>query len=422
MKTLQILFLILISWSLAAEKTLVTGYELTRFQPDNQITLMESEVEFWQNKLQSDAGNAAYLQRLAAAHSALFDLTGKIGQLKKAETYISQSIKNNKIHPEGALRTMAQLLIKQHRFCEALDYALEAKISGADLRMSQLVLYDIYMELGDKPEAFQYLKKVAATSDFDYLIRRAKWEDSNGNLEGAINYLERALHLAEDSNNQEKMSWIYTNIADFYGHDGQIEKSYAFYNKALQLNPADWYAVKKLAWIAWSYDRNDDTALKLLQDISLFNSSPGITLLKSDILEYQNKTDLASKIREAIMEQVSKPAYGRMYAAFLNDYWLERGDIQKAQIIAEEEVNERPSYESYVMLMNTHYAKGNQAFAKTIAREHIIGITEEPLAMLDVMHVLADSDPEKNKIISELEACDFELGPLQYAKIKKTIS
>ena len=422
MKKIIFLFSIILIAQLSVAASIVEADDLLSYNPQQQISLMESEVEFWQDKLVSDPGNHMYLMKLAGIHDALFKIKGQISDLKQAEQYIRKSVTANHIARAGGYRSLAQNLISQHRFCEALDYAMEAEYIGGDLRKTHMVLFDISMEMGNDHDASWYLNLISNRQDFDFLIRKAKWEDKIGNLEGAIDNLEMAMALAEDSNDLNRRSWIYSNIADFYGHNGEIKKSKSFYEKALKINQADWYSVKKMAWIAWSNDMDDELALTMLRDLKLFNESPSIDLLISDILSYQNKTPASQKIKESISEIVCTSEYGYMYQSFLMEQCLAKGDFAKAKNLAEDEINRRPSVDSYVLLLKYYSAKGDLAAAKNIAYTYILGHTYEPAILLDVQSVLDPKSPEKQEIVDELVDCRFELGPLHYKELVKLVS
>src|SRR5690606_18953473 len=124
-------------------------------------------------------------------------------------------------------------------------------------------------------------------SDFDYLIRLAKWSDHQGNLDAAIIYLEKAKTTAESSNMKGIKQWAYTNLADFYGHAGRIHDSYNHYLKALELDPNDAYAKKGIAWIVYSYEKNPDEALRILNSVMKDYLAPDYYLLKSQIYEFK---------------------------------------------------------------------------------------------------------------------------------------
>ena len=90
---------------------------------------------------------------------------------------------------------------------------------------------------------------------------------------------------AEEANDKALKIWSYTNLADFYGHNGQIEESYNLYLKSLALDNNNAYAKKGIAWIVFSHDKNPKEALRILDIISDEHFSPDYFLLKAEIAE-----------------------------------------------------------------------------------------------------------------------------------------
>ena len=169
----------------------------------------------------------------------------------------------------------------------------KAERNAEKRKATQMMLFDVYMELGNDQSAEAYLEKNKNLNDFDYLIRLAKWSDHKGNLNNAITYFEMAKRIAESVNNENQLQWIYSNLGDVYGHANRLHDSYAHYLKALKLNPEDTYSLKGIAWIIYSHERNPAEALRILKSITNQNQSPDYLLLKAEIAEYMN--DLMAK-------------------------------------------------------------------------------------------------------------------------------
>jgi len=123
-------------------------------------------------------------------------------------------------------------------------------------------LFDVSMELGEYDNASKYLEKIADHNDFNFLIRLAKWSDFKGDLDLTIKYMEKATKLVEQKNNKALMLWSYCNLGDYYGHAGRIKDSYQHYLKALEIDPSYTYAKKGIAWIAYSYEKKPQEALR----------------------------------------------------------------------------------------------------------------------------------------------------------------
>lgn len=284
------------------------------------------------------------------------------------------------------------------------------------------MLFDVQMELGNFEIAKTYLEKTRKEGCFDYLIRLSKWSDHRGNLEAAIKYMEQAKAIAESSNVSSTKQWVYTNLADYYGHAGRINDSYQHYLKALQLNPDDAYTKKGIAWIVYSYERNPDEALNILNTVTTNYNSPDYHLLKAEIAEFQGDQVLKDEQMALYKKAVSNPLYGAMYNKHNTLLWAENPtQTAEALRIAIEETQNRPTPQSYDLLAWVHYNQGETQKAHDVAIQHVSGKTSEPdvLFHLAKIYKANNKHDEVKKLKKELLESSFELGPLTTEEIKK---
>ncbi|WP_317127985.1 tetratricopeptide repeat protein [Gelidibacter gilvus] len=207
----------------------------------------QKDYNFWSIKLEAAPNQYSYLSKIANTNGAMFASTGKIDYLKSAEKNLRDLNEIRNYKSSGPMKSLAANYISQHKFKAALQLLNKAEMNGDNLLGTQKMLFDVHLELGNYKMAKAYLEKFKNMSDFDYLIRLAKWSDHQGNLDAAITYLEKAKTIAESSNLKGIKQWAYTNLADFYGHAGRIEDSYTHFLKALEIDPNDAYAKKGIA-------------------------------------------------------------------------------------------------------------------------------------------------------------------------------
>ncbi|WP_109853598.1 cell surface protein [Aquimarina sp. AU58] len=379
------------------------------------------ELQFWNNRITEDSTQILAMSRAAGVCSQLFQYTADIQQLKKAEQLLLKSVAVAAIKKEGYLLALAQNFISQHRFNEAKKAAQGAFILNPN-RASRLVLFDVTMELGEYDDAKKHLESVANTSDYNFLIRLAKWNDYKGNLDATIRYMEKAKSIAESSKNQNLILWSYTNIADYYGHAGRIKDSYNHYLKALEIDPSNGYAKKGIAWIAYSYEQNPEEALRIMDAVIETHQSPDYYLLKAEIAEFQNNKKNKHQNIAAYQEAVDDHRYGDMYNAY-NALLLaeEHQEFDKALQIAEREIANRPTPETYDLKAYILTLKGDYKQALEIAQEHIIDKTFEPEANYHIAEIYkANGLLDKVKSIKEeLLESSYELGPVLSKSIKE---
>ncbi|MCA0153475.1 tetratricopeptide repeat protein [Winogradskyella vincentii] len=422
MKLYKILSLILF-FSLINCNSSITNNEdySTYIQTKPNFDQSFASVDFWTNKLNKNPNQYPYLVKRASAYTKLFNQKGEISYLIKAEKDLANANIVTKEKNVGYLRSLASNYISQHRFKEALDLLNKAKSIGDELLSTRKMLFDTHMELGNYIEAEAYLKDIKNPSDFDYRIRLAKWEDHQGNLEGAVVQMEEAMKIAESSNLKSLKQWSYTNIADFYGHAGKIEKSYNYYLKALELDPNDAYAKKGIAWILYSYENKPDEALAILNHVSDYYSAPDYNLLVADIASYTGDMETKNRKLTDYQNAVRNNAYGAMYNKYNVLVYTEELLLPELAVeIAKEEVQNRPTPESYDLLAWSYFQMGNQQKAKQIIDAYVIGKTSEPDVLYHIAEIQkANGELESVKSIKpELLASLYELGPTMKQKIR----
>ncbi|TYA53774.1 tetratricopeptide repeat protein [Formosa maritima] len=380
------------------------------------------ELKFWEEKLEKEPSQFPYLTKIASAQSKMFHTTGDIDYLIHAEESLIQANKRTNYMQSGYLRALARNYISQHRFKESLELLKKAETIGENLKGTQKMLFDVYLELGNHEMAKTYLYEIKDVSDFDYLIRLSKWSDHQGDLQAAIKYMEQAMAISESSNMADFKQWTYTNIADFYGHNGEIDKSYTYYLKALALHPDNAYAKKGIAWIVYSYEKNPDEALRILNSISNNHQAPDYYLFKSDIAEYQNNLEEKEKNLNQYFNAVANTKYGNMYNKYNAILYAEElQKIDKAQQIANTEIENRPTPQSYDLLAWTYYNKGKYINALIVAEEHVANKTFEPEVLFHLAKIYKANGKiaEAENLKKELLESTFELGPVMEREILK---
>lgn len=382
----------------------------------------ESNMQFWMEKNDKKPNRFTYLSKIASSYSHLFAATGNIEYLKLAEKNLI--ISNEMAHYKsiGSLMSLANNYISQHKFKEALEMLTKAELIGDHLTDIQKMLFDVHLELGNNEMAKFYLEKIENMSDFDYLIRLAKWSDHQGNLDAAVKYLEKAKIIAESSKQKGIMHWTYTNLADFYGHAGRIDESYKLFLKALEIDPNDAYSKKGIAWIVYSYEKNPDEALRILNTVTETYHAPDYYLLKAQIYEF--KDDMAAKDEQLSLykEAVKNESYGAMYNKYnVLLYTAENENLEEAIAIAKEEVDHRPTALSYDLLAWSYFKNGNIDEAVNITNSHVVGHTSEPMALYHSAEIYkaAGLVKEANNIKKEISESSYELGPIVAEKVSR---
>lgn len=378
------------------------------------------QLEFWNKRIKKDSLQLTALGPVASAYTQLFESTGEIKYLKLAEKVLTKSSSIATIGKSNHLLALAHNYISQHRFIEAKEAAMGAYLLGTNTKATEMVLFDVFMELGDYENAHQYLEKFANQNDYHFLIRLAKWNDYKGNLDATIRNMERALKIAESSKNDDLLLWSYTNLADYYGHAGRIKESYTCYLKALEIDPANAYAKKGIAWIIYSYEDRPEEALKILDAITDTHQGPDYLLIKAEIEEYLTN-EIAKKINLIKYSNIIKnKQYGDMYNVHTALLLVEEYKMfDKALEIAEVEIANRPTPQSYDLKAYILHLKGNHKKALKIAEEFVVNKTFEPIANLHIAQIYKANNliGKADAIFEDLKESSYELGPVLFSEI-----
>ena len=381
---------------------------------------LQREINFWEMKFDDAPNQILYLSLLASNYSKLFENTGNVKYLYKAEELLLKSNETYRYSVVGTIRSLARNYISQHRFKEALVLANKALAIGEGKKETQKLLFDVNMELGNYTQAEQNLTAINDASDFDYFIRISKWNDHLGDLKTAISLMEKAKDIAVVNNNKSLEIWTYSNLGDLNGHAGNIKKSYDYYLKTLELEPNNSYALKGIAWIAFSHERNTVEAKRIIENISKNHHTPDFYLLKAQIAEYENNTVTKNENLAAYFQMLDTIDYGAMYNKYnVLIYSDDKSTATKALEIAKKEIAHRPTPDSYDLLAWSYYNLGDSKKALQIAEKYVAGKSFEPKLNyhLATIYKANKKTAKIAPIKEELLNCVYELGPNLEQKI-----
>jgi tetratricopeptide (TPR) repeat protein len=205
-----------------------------------------------------------------------------------------------------------------------------------------------------------------------------------------------------------------------YGHAGRIKESYDAYLKVLQKDSSYIYALKGIAWIIYSNDRDTKEAKHILHYILEQINTPDLLLLLAEIEEWEeNETKKNEYIRRFINE-VEQPGYGDMYNKYLIQLYAEElKDFDKAMSLAEKEITSRPTPEVYDWLAWLYYCKGDVKHADSIALNYVYKKTYEPDVLFHTAMIFsaASKKDKAKRMMEECVSSSFELGPVKTAFI-----
>jgi tetratricopeptide (TPR) repeat protein len=383
-----------------------------------------NEISFWNHRLQRDTGNFIDQSWLAAVHYRLFRFTGDPLYLRLGDSLLKRGAVTLNFSDPDILFALSQQSITRHLFRQAANYNEMARLAGGDLFTVNLLAFDAAMELGDYKTARTRLGTLADQSSFDYLVRKAKWEDHQGNLDDAILLMQQAFEKVKNRN-AELYCWALSNLGDLFGHAGRINDAYHSYLKVLQKDNTYFHALKGIAWIAYSHDGNVAEAKRILQFILTQVKMPELWLELAEIAKREGNETVQASYISNFLRQMQGNAYGEMYNKYLVQVYTEElADHHTAFELARKEVENRPTPETYDMLAWVFYNAGQKEKAFIIARNNVWKRTFEPVAAYHTAIIFADNGMKKEAkaLLEECRESSFELGPIVTKDVLERLS
>jgi tetratricopeptide (TPR) repeat protein len=294
---------------------------------------------------------------------------------------------------------------------QLLDTAFQM---GDDKKLTVLQMSDAALECGLMTQCKRYLNMYPDKKSFEYLSRKAKITDKEGDLGAAIEWMKKAMEQMEQQHDADLLCWVKTNLADYYSHHNEIKKALELYREALATDPEYYHALKGMAWIAFSHDRNTAAATEILQYLAAVHPVPDYDLLLAEIAEHKNDISSKEKYINSFLGKTTGTEYGGMYNKYLFALYAdELGDAKKAMNIAEAEINNRPTPEAYSWLSWAKYKSGDIDQAYQIQRLWVEGKCFEPDAVWRMAVICKEKGEAKKarQYMNEVKSSLFELGP-----------
>ncbi|RXK59410.1 hypothetical protein ESA94_14855 [Lacibacter luteus] len=380
----------------------------------NSALLIEKDIYFWQTRIAENREENASVLKLASLYSMRFHHSGLIGDIIKSDSLYKAANQLQKFFSSGVYRALAANAVTQHRFKDAERYIDTALTMGDNKYLTLLQAFDIKLELGQQFRAEQILQSIHPKNNFDYYIRASKLEDHKGNSEESIRYMEKAYADVADSRNTQLLLWVKTNLADMYGHQNRINDAYRLYNEVISSDANYYHAWKGIAWLAFSNDKNTNFAKTILHRLQKIHPIPDYDLMLSEIAGYENNITEKNKWLLSFIKKVQAPGYGDMYNKYLfNILTDEYNNPSAALLIAQKEIQNRPTAQSYDMLAWSLYKSNRLNEAVGIANGRVINKTFEPDALYHIGLIFkkaGNNNLAKYYLGQALES-SFELGP-----------
>jgi tetratricopeptide (TPR) repeat protein len=394
-------------------------------QPNTHLQQLDTEMVFWKNKLASAPGDIISENKIASLLTRRFAYSGDITEIHKVDSLYLQVNHLNHTTSSGTFRSLAANCITQHRFQQAQLYIDSALVLGDDKYQTVLMEFDIAMELGNRYRARKALNSLADKTSFEYLIREAKYKDhAEGDQDAAIALMEKAYDKIKDNPSPALYLWIKSNLGDFYGHANRYRESYQCYLDVLAKDPHYYHALKGIAWLAFSHDKDVANARKIVAYLQQQHPVPDYELLLSQMAAAgQDSMDCKQHIDKFIAATNDK-LYGGMYNKYLFAIEAdELNDAGRCLEIAQQGVAHRPTPEAFSWLAWAYCRNGNVKQAMETARLYVANKCFEPDALyyMGKIYQAGGQTAMAKKYLKAARVSAYELGPVVSNRINESL-
>jgi tetratricopeptide (TPR) repeat protein len=394
-------------------------------QPNTRLQNINNELDFWKNKLTQSPGDIIAESKIAGLLTKRFGYSGDIHEIHQADSLYRVVNYLNHINSSSTYRSLAANCITQHRFLQAQSYIDSALTLGDDKFLTVLMEFDVAMELGNRYRARKALNSLVDKASFEYLIREAKYKDHvEGDLDAAIALMEKAYDKIKDNPTPALLLWTKTNLGDFYGHANRYKESYQCYLDVLARDPHYYHALKGIAWLAFSHDKDVINARKIVAYLQQRHPVPDNELLLSQMAAWEQDGIAYKQHMEKFISTAHNELYGGMYNKYL--FHIEADELNNAQQclqIAQQEVAHRPTPEAFSWLAWAYYKNGDISRAMETARLYVANKCFEPDALF-YLGKIYQAGRQKKMARTYLQAAQksaYELGPVVSKEITESL-
>ncbi len=351
---------------------------VTHYSPSQTEEVNKNDLIFWQKRMETLPDNFVNGPKLASALLARFHLYGDIRDLLKADSLVKECNKNYGEKEDGVLLKLAGICMLRHRFGEAADDVEKAKKISGPSYAALMTAFDASFEMGQFGEAERILRSAKPDTTYAAYFRRSKYEHYAGNLDNSIHYMLMALTKSEG--NKYLKQTALSNAGDLYIHKGKLEDAYQQYLKSIKIDGADFHSIMGIGWIAMAKDKNYPLAQKLFMFVKQHTFSPDVLLKLEQLAEARNDTVAQTEYARKFALQATRPVYGTMYNKYL--IGLYTGILHNPSIalqLAEEEVNNRPTPQTFAwyawtLLQNGQSQKAYRIFQSSVSGQPLEGL------------------------------------------------
>ncbi len=180
----------------------------------HEAEVRSSDIEFFEARLAGDPYGAGDRARLASLLLARARAGGRFEDLVAAEQHARESLDLRRGHNRGAALVLANALMGQHRFREALVVAQGLETEDSTDPTAASLTGEVLLELGRYDEAGRRLSNMNYATNLAAQMRVARWDEVTGRVEDAHRLLldARARSLPNYELSREQRAWFEVRV------------------------------------------------------------------------------------------------------------------------------------------------------------------------------------------------------------------
>jgi tetratricopeptide (TPR) repeat protein len=290
-----------------------------------QSTAPDQAILRYQRLLQRHWRDATVYYRLGDAYLQKARETGDVTYIDLAEKALQRCLE---IAPEhsGAARHLAYAMYMRHGFDEAAIQAQKAVVLDPADGHAHGILGDTYLEVGNyEAAAHAYQRMLQLPGDLYAYSRLSGLKSLQGDTDGAIADLERAIHLGQAQDRPpESIAWAIWQLGNEYFALGKLAETEARYVDALNTFPDYYRGLAGLAQVRAAQQRYPE-AVELYHKAIAVVPLPEYAAALGDVYTRMGRPEEAQKHYHLVeyigyLTTLNKVLYNRELAYFYADH------------------------------------------------------------------------------------------------------
>lgn len=372
---------------------------------------VSASIAFFEDRLVADPLNRTVATQLASRYVMRFQQSARLDDLERAEQ-LAREARPLALDPVEDDARLSTLMLMQHRFGEAYDFALRAVTADPDREVALGALFDASLATG----RYATVDSLIENADRDALawrVRRAQWLDATGESVSAASVMDAVCDRLERAGSRaQSLAWCLVELAGMthgaYGPDAAER----ILHRALRTQPGYRGAIEGLADLAHArgeWARAHDLYLDIATD-----AHPDLYLRLAEVSRELEREADAEMWEMTFLKIATDPGAEPLFALPLALHFAASPDTRDAALaVAMRDLERRNAVETWDVLSWIHFLRGEHALALAAAESAVRWGSPSPTMLYHRARILdaAGRSDEAVKLLSDALADPTRLEP-----------